>query len=207
MTANPLLMRLKDGFILRNILWTLSVLLLLSFSDIKASAQNAPLISGGVGFLTTTSGGGTSLQPIISPVAALPLGEHLLVESRAYIGDFYAPENGNSGPYKGDFFALLQYLQLDYIAAPKLTVTVGDFLTPFGTYNERLAPIWISNFQDAPLISPIGIGEGSSLGGMLRGAAFSNSHVQLNYAAYFSAESNVAQFPAERAAGGQFSMY
>jgi hypothetical protein len=53
---------------------------------------------------------------VISPVAAVPLGEHLLVESRAYISDFIAPENGNSGPYKGDFFAGLQYLQLNWSA-------------------------------------------------------------------------------------------
>ena len=124
------------------------MLLLLAVLGSKADAQNTPLISGGVGFLTTTNGGVTALQPVISPVAAVPLGEHLLVESRAYIADFIAPKNGNSGPYEGNFFAGLQYLQLDYIAAPKLTVTVGDFLTPFGTYNERLAPIWISNFQE-----------------------------------------------------------
>jgi hypothetical protein len=173
----------------------------------RAQAQNAPLISGGIGFLTTTNGGVTSYQPVLAPVAAVPLGEHLLVESRAFIEEFVAPKNGSSGPYQGNFFAGLQYLQLDYLATSKLTVTVGDFLTPFGTYNERLAPIWISNFQDAPLISPIGIQDGSSVGVMLRGNAFSNSHLQLNYAGYFSAASNVSQFPAERASGGQFSMY
>ena len=207
MTANSLLMQLKDGFIVRNILWTFSVLLLLPFSGLKAEAQNTPLISGGVGFLTTTNGGVTTLQPVISPVAAVPLGEHLLVESRAYISDFIAPENGNSGPYKGDFFAGLQYLQLDYIAAPKVTLTVGDFLTPFLTYNERLTPIWISNFQDAPLIYPIGNQHGSSVGAMLRGNAYSNSHVRLNYSAYFSVLSNVKEFNGERASAGQFSMY
>jgi hypothetical protein len=180
---------------------------LVALLNSRATAQNTPLISGGVGFLTTTNGGVTSVAPVISPVAAVPLGEHLLVESRAYLEEFIAPKNGNSGPYEGNFFCSLQYLQLDYIAAPKLTVTVGDFLTPFGTYNERLSPIWISNFQDAPLIAPIGIGDGSSLGAMLRGAAYSNPHIQLNYAGYFSAASNVSQFPAQRAAGGQFSMY
>ena len=183
------------------------MLLFLLFPGLKANAQNAPLISGGVGLLTTTNGGVTYLQPVISPVAAVPLGEHLLVESRAYIEEFIAHKNGNSGPYQGDFFAGLQYLQLDYIAAPKLTFTVGDFLTPFGTYNERLAPIWISNFQDAPLIYPIGNQHGSSVGAMLRGTAFSNSHVQLNYVGYFSVASNVKQFQGERASGGQFSMY
>jgi len=179
----------------------------LPFSGLKAGAQDAPLISGGVGFLTTTNGGSTALQPVIAPVAAVPIGEHLLVESRAFIEEFIAPKNGNSGPYQGDFFAGLQYLQLDYIAAPKLTVTVGDFLTPFGTYNERLSPIWISNFQDGPLIVPIGIQGGSSVGVMLRGAAYSTAHVQLNYAGYFSVRSNVKQFTGQRASGGQFSMY
>ena len=109
-------MRLRDGFIVRNNLWALPMLLVLSFAGLKADAQNTPLISGGVGFLTTTNGGVTALQPVISPVAAVPLGEHLLVESRAYISDFIAPENGNSGPYKGDFFAGLQYLQLEWSA-------------------------------------------------------------------------------------------
>src|SRR5258708_5807764 len=207
MTASTLLMRLKDRFTVRNILWTLSMLLLLPALDLKADAQNTPLISGGVGFLTATNGGVTALQPVISPVAAVPLGEHVLVESRAYISDFIAPKNGNSGPYQGDFFAGLQYLQLDYIAAPKVTLTVGDFLTPFGTYNERLAPIWISNSQDAPLIYPIGTQRGSSIGAMLRGNAYSNSRLRLNYAGYFSVLSNVKQFTGERASGGQFSMY
>ncbi len=205
-TARPWAAQVKDGLVAQKATRAL-ILLLLFIPAWKARAQNAPVISGAVGFLTTTSNGATAYQPVLAPVAALPLGEHLLVESRAFIEGFIAPENGSSGPYQGSFFAGLQYLQLDYIATPKLTVTVGDFLTPFGTYNERLSPIWISNLQDAPLIAPIGIGDGSSLGGMLRGAAFSNSHVQLNYAGYFSASSNASQFPAQRAAGGQFSMY
>jgi len=198
---------MRDGLVAQQAVGILTMLLLLSIPVREARAQNAPIISGAVGFLTTTSNGATAYQPVLAPVGVLPLGEHLLVESRAYIEGFIAPENGNSGPYQGSFFAGLQCLQLDYLATSRLTVTAGDFLTPFGTYNERLSPIWISKLQDAPLIAPIGIGDGSSLGGMLRGAAYSNSHVQLNYAAYFSAASNVSQFPAERAAGGQFSMY
>jgi hypothetical protein len=195
-------MRLKNKSITPGIL--LASFLLLSMTG---EAQDAPLISGGVGFLSSTNGGTTSLQPVISPVAAVPLGQHLLVESRAFIEEFYAPKNGNSGPYQGNFFAGLQYLQLDYIATPKLTLTVGDFLTPFGTYNERLAPIWISNFQDGPLIFPIGTQRGSSIGAMVRGAAVSNPHVQLNYVGYFSVASNVTQFTGQRALGGQLSMY
>jgi hypothetical protein len=207
MTPGCLLMRLKNGLIIRNVTWALSLLVFLFVLGPKADGQNTPLISGGVGFLTTTNGGVTALQPVISPVAAVPLGEHLLVESRAYISDFIAPKNGNSGPYEGDFFAGLQYLQLDYIATPKVTLTVGDFLTPFATYNERLTPIWISNLQDAPLIYPIGNQHGSSVGVMLRGNAYSSAHVRLNYTGYFSVLSNVKEFTGERASGGRFSMY
>jgi hypothetical protein len=202
-----LFVRLKQRSILfdRMLVWVM--LLFLSLCGVGTQAQNAPLISGGVGFLTSTNGGVTTVQPVISPVAVVPLGEHLLIESRAFLEDFVAPKNGNSGPYQSNYFAGLQYLQLDYIAAPKLTVTVGDFLTPFGTYNERLAPIWISNFQDGPLIFPIGTQRGSSIGAMLRGSALSTPHVQLNYIGFFSVASSVQQFSGERASGGQFSMY
>lgn len=209
---HPITMRLSvkrstHGIFVSANMFRAFMLLALFVGGINAKAQNVPLISGGVGFLTSTVGGTTTVQPAIAPVAAVPLGEHLLVESRAYISDSIAPKNGNTGPYQSNFFAGLQYLQLDYIAAPKLTLTVGDFLTPFGTYNERLAPIWISDFQDAPLIFPIGIQNGSSVGAMLRGVAFSTPHVQLNYAGYFSVSSSVKQFSGERASGGQFSMY
>src|ERR1700737_2046118 len=207
MTVSSLLMRLKDGLIVPNRLWILSILLFLTVPGMKADGQKNPFVPGGVGLLPTTNGGVTALQPVISPVAAVPLGEHLLVESRAYIEEFIAPKNGNSGPYQGDFFAGLQYLQLDYLAAPKVTLTGGDFLPPFATYNERLTPIWISNFQDAPLIYPIGNQQGSSIGVMLRGNAYSAPHVRLNYTGYFSVSSSVKQFTGQRASGGRFSMY
>src|SRR5215813_14927688 len=103
MRAGYLLMRLKNVPVVPNILRISFILILLC--GLKADAQNTPLISGGVGFLTTTNNGVSFFQPVISPVAAVPLGGHFLVESRAYIEDFIAPENGNSGPYKGDFFA------------------------------------------------------------------------------------------------------
>ncbi len=46
----------------------------------------------------------------------------------------------------------LDYAQVDYIANPYLTVTMGRFLTPFGIFNERLYPIWIRSLQQDPLI-------------------------------------------------------
>jgi hypothetical protein len=170
--------------------------------------QDTPLISGGAGFITSTNGGNTTYIPVISPVLAAPLGSHILVESRATILDSYFPRGNGQTGYKSSSFVGLSYLQMDYLANRHLTVVAGDFLTPFGTYNERLTPIWISNFESAPLIFPLGtMNTGSSVGGMLRGSAFNTSKVSLDYAGYFSAASTNEQFNAERSAGGRANVY
>ena len=165
------------------------------------------MISGAAGFISTTNGGRTFLQPVVAPVAVLPLGNRVLIESRADIRGLIQRENG-TGPYEADYSALLEYLQLDYIATPQLTLTLGRYLTPFGIYNERLTPIWVRNFQDAPLIFPIGTRtSGSSNGAMARGVLYSAPAWNLNYAAYFSASSNLEQFTAGRSAGGRMSIF
>jgi hypothetical protein len=169
-------------------------------------AQDTPLLSGGVAFFTRTDGGSTSYIPTIAPVLEAPLGKSFLVESRAnLLVDFFPTPTG----YDTFRFAGLSYLQLDYIANSHLTIVGGYFLTPFGTYNERLSPIWIGNFQDSPLIIPIGVGNGngSSAGGMVRGSAVSNEDFSIDYAAYFSANSTNEQFQATRAAGARVSIY
>lgn len=171
-------------------------------------AQDVPIISGGIGFFNTTNAGVNSFQPVLAPVIAVPLGNHFLVESRFDFREFYTPKNGTSGPYEGTFFKSTQYLQLDYIAAPKLTFTVGRFLTPFGTYNERLSAIWIQKLQDSPLIFPIGTRTtGSSDGVMLRSVLFSQAKIQIKGLAYFSVLSGVDQFQSARSAGYRFDIY
>lgn len=172
------------------------------------TAQNLPLLSGGAGFITITTGGNTTYLPVLSPLIAAPLGNHVLVESRAMILDSFFPKGSGQSGYKHDLFMGLTYLQADFIANPHLTVVAGEFLTPFGTYNERLTPIWIGNFTDAPLIYPIGtMNTGSSVGGMLRGSAISSSRASLDYAAYYSASSTNQNFSAQRAGGGRASVY
>jgi hypothetical protein len=185
------------------------IALLLLFSAIRASAQsNTPIISGGIQYASTTSGGATVFQPIISPVIAVPIGQHFLIESRATFDEFISRENGNSGPYHAQTFSSVDYLQLDYIVNSHLTIVAGQFLTPFNIYNERIAPIWIHNFSDAPLIFGIGTRtSGSSDGGMLRGVALSRKNWELNYTAYFSALSTSKQFNAGRSAGGRAGVF
>lgn len=177
-------------------------------ATLELSAQDTPLISGGGGLITSTNGGNTTYIPVISPLLAAPLGDHLLVESRATILDSFFPRGGGQSGYTSSSFLGLSYLQLDYLANPHATIVAGEFLTPFGTYNERLTPIWISNFESAPLIFPLGImNSASSVGGMLRGSAFSNANVSLAYDGYFSATSTNQQFNATRSSGGRASLY
>jgi hypothetical protein len=152
------------------------VTLLFFFSGLAVAAQNAPFISGGIGVLHSTNAGATTVQPVVEPLAVFPLGQRLLFESRAYLADFISPQNGNSGSLQNNLFAGLIYFTADYIATPRLTITAGEFLIPFGTYNERLYPIWISNFQDAPLILSIGTDGGSGLGATMAARPTPTTH-------------------------------
>jgi hypothetical protein len=170
-------------------------------------AQNTPLISGGVGFITLTNGGNTTYLPILTPVLAAPLGDHVLIESRATLLETFFLK-GTSPGYTSSPFLGLSYLQGDFLVSPHLTVVAGEYLTPFGTYNERLGPIWIGNFADAPLIFTLGtMGTAQGVGGMVRGSAYSNSSVNVNYAAYFSTKSTNQQFNSDRSSGGQGGIY
>jgi hypothetical protein len=169
-------------------------------------AQDTPLLSGGVGFFTNTNAGKTTYMPILEPLLAAPIGSHILVESRAFLDESFAPNQ--SGQYEHSHFIGLTYLQGDYIATPHLTVVAGSYLIPFGTYNERLSPIWIGNFQDGPLITNLGLmGTGTGTGGQVRGSAISRPKYSIDYAAYFSASVANQQFAAERSAGGRGDLY
>jgi hypothetical protein len=196
---------LGHRFALQRILAALLLLGCLGFAS-GLTAQNAPLLSGGMGFETSTNGGNTTYVPVIVPLLVAPLGGHLLVESRATLLDSIFPRTGKG--YDSQHFVALSYLQADYTATSHVTVVGGYFLTPFGTYNERLSPIWISNLQDAPLISSLGImGSGSATGGMLRGNAYSTRNLSVDYAAYISAGSTNEQFQSSRSTGGRVNVY
>jgi hypothetical protein len=174
----------------------------------SATAQNTPLLSGGAGFFSSTAGGNTTYYPILEPLTAIPLGQHVLVESRAALIEFFSPSGSSTEGYQHSHFIGLTYLQGDILASPHLTVVVGSYLLPFGTYNERLSPIWIGNFQDGPLIASLGVpGSGSGLGGQLRGSAVSRARYSIDYAAWFSARSNNTQFSADRSSGGRVDLY
>jgi hypothetical protein len=172
----------------------------------SAYAQNTPIFSGGVGFLTDTNGGNTTYSPNIAPVLAAPLGPHLLIESRLTAVESFFPQGGGQG-YGHFHFVGPAFAQADYVVSSHLTVVGGYFLTPFGTYNERLTPFWINPLQDGPLIYGIGTMDGSGLGGMLRGSAISRPNFSLNYIAYLAAGSTNSRFVSSRSTGGQLNAY
>ena len=169
-------------------------------------AQDTPLISGGIAFLSSTTGGKTTYNaPLIEPLLAAPIGPRLLVESRAAIVQTISPSPGG---YDSSHFFGLTYLQGDYTVSRHFTLVGGSFLLPFNTYNERLSPVWIGNFQDGPLIANLGLmGTGTGVGGMLRGSAISRPKFSIDYATYLSACSGNQQFNAERSAGGRVGLY
>jgi hypothetical protein len=171
------------------------------------TAQDTPLISGGIGFFTTTNGGNTTYLPYVKPVIVAPLGNHVVVESRATVLDSFFPKP-HVGYTRGNVFKALDYLHADVIAGSHLTIVGGEFLTPFGTYNERLTQIWLQTLADLPLIYGVGtMNTGSGVGGMARGSAVSTPNLSISYAVYYSGNSTNPYFGAERSSGGQGQIY
>lgn len=164
-----------------------------------------PILTGSIGYFNFVTGGQNEIDSQINPVLLVPFGDRWLVESRAeFEGAFQRRDGG--GPYGGVVNKNLDYLQLDYIANPYVTVTMGRFLTPFGIFNERLYPIWIRSLQQDPLILPLSAG--SSDGVMLRGGFSVDPKVELNYAVYVSAvDSGQSSLESTRSTGWRFGTF
>lgn len=193
----------------------LLVVAALSCVVMQANAQDedsqaikpVPVFTMGAGFISSFEGGTPHLGPLISPIFLVPIGQNWLIESRDTFESDLAPPPGGSG-FKGVLDKEVDYLQLDYIANRYATITIGRFLTPFGIFNERLYPIWIRDLQSDPLILPIGVGPtNASTGAMVRGGFNATSKIEVNYAAYFSAESSANRFESDRAIGERVGIF
>jgi hypothetical protein len=190
-------------------------LLLATFFASRLEAQSeqlqdvkpVPLLTGSAGFITTFDGGEPHLHPIVTPLVLVPIGRRWVFETRATFETDMVQVPGRSG-FHGTIEKEVEYAQLDFIANPYVTVTIGRFLTPFGVFNERLYPVWIRNLQSDPLILPIGIGpSNASTGAMVRGGFKAHPQFNVNYAVYFSALSTIHPIDSDRFAGGRVGIF
>jgi hypothetical protein len=188
-------------------LWSASVVRAQDQAMDSETIKPVPVFTMGTGFISSFEGGTPHLGPLISPIFLVPIGQNWLIESRDTFESDLAPPPGGSD-FKGVLDKEVDYLQLDYIASRYFTVTAGRFLTPFGIFNERLYPIWIRDLQSDPLILPIGVGPtNASTGAMIRGGFNATPSVEVNYAAYFSAESSIRRLESDRAIGERAGVF
>src|ERR1700691_1001431 len=110
------MLRLTFGFTSRaltpTIRWIVFALAVLP-AAYQGSAQDTPLISGGVGFFSQTNAGSTMYYPTIEPLLAAPLGQHVRGESRANLVEFFTPNGGDQSGYNHSHYIALTYLQTD----------------------------------------------------------------------------------------------
>ena len=192
-------------------LFGLAALFLLLLSPTRIAAQSSdtekpiPILTGNAGAFSFVTGGHNLIDSQINPILLVPLGERWLIESRAeFEGQFQRPPGG--GPYGGPVDKHVDYVQVDYIASPYVTVTAGRFLTPFGIFNERLYPLWIRALQPDPLILPINTAP--SDGAMLRGGFPVDPKINMNYAVYVSATRiGIDSVDSERHVGGRMGFF
>jgi hypothetical protein len=205
----------KSTFLKPGVLTVPFVLILIGLLAAALSGQTpaiddvkpVPLLTGSAGFISTFDGGEPHLGPIVSSVVLVPVGQRWLFESRGTFESDLAQVPGQGG-FHGKVAKAVDYAQLDFIANPYMTVTVGRFLTPFNIYNERVYPVWIRDLQTDPLILPMGIGPSNASNGvMLRGGFKAHSAFNINYALYFSALTNTTPIDSSRFAGGRAGIF
>jgi len=166
-----------------------------------------PVFSMGVAMVTAWQGGQPNLEPLVSPVGLIPIGQKWLVEGRGTFESDLIPDPTGPG-WKGSLEKEADYVQVDYLANKYVTFSFGRFLTPFGIFNERLYPVWIRNLQSDPLILPISTGpSGAGTGAMLRGAFNLTPKAELNYTTYFSTKLTTTPFDSDREWGFRTGVY
>jgi hypothetical protein len=169
----------------------------------EASVSPLPTLTGGMAFNAAFSPGTQTYAPIVNPIVLMPLGSRLLFETEFNFNSDLTRDTGVWNPRRLN--REIEYMQLDYMVHPNLTLVVGRILTPFGIYLERYHPEWIRDLQVAPII--FGISHSQSMGTELRGAVHLTSKVDLTYTGFYAFNSTTNYFTGDRGAGGRTSLF
>lgn len=106
----------------------------------QESAENRFLLTG-YGFATYTDDDATeSFSAGFAPILLYRIGERVLFESEL---EFELEEE--------EVEVEVEYAQVDWLVHDRLTVVAGKFLTPFGSFIEKLHPAWINKLPTSPL--------------------------------------------------------
>ncbi|MEP1305415.1 MAG: hypothetical protein ABJM22_05945 [Balneola sp.] len=120
-------------------------------------------------------GNNSFISGTFAPILLWQQGEKILFESELEV------------EFEGDGVQFaLEYANISYILNDYATLRVGNFLTPFGAFNDRLHPAWINKLSTAPLgMGHDPVGPTSEFGAELRGAS-SIGEAKMNYSLYLS---------------------
>src|SRR5438046_2388507 len=103
-----------------------------SASPTRSETSDSPLptLTGGMAFDASFSPGTQTYAPTVNPIVLMPLGNRLLIETEF---NFNSDLTRNSGVWDPrQLNKEIEYLQLDYLVHPNVTLVVGRILTPFG---------------------------------------------------------------------------
>lgn len=116
----------------------------------------------------------------LNPILLWKLSDRLFFEGELE----FAPKRNAAGD--GETEVNLEYANISYIANDYLTLKVGRFLAPFGTFADRLHPGWINKLPDQPLaVGEEGISPWSESGVQASGG-FAAGSTKFNYALYLT---------------------
>jgi hypothetical protein len=169
----------------------------------EATVRPIPTLTGGMAFDAAFSPGTQTYAPTVNPIVLVPFGSRLLFETEFNFNSDLTRDHGVWNPRQLN--REVEYMQLDYLIHPNLTLVVGRILTPFGIYIERYHPEWIRDLQVAPII--FGISHMQSMATELRGAVHLTSKVDLTYTGFYAFNSTSRYFSGDRGAGARASLF
>ena len=168
----------------------------LAADDGELGADNRFIVTGyAFTRYTDIEGGGESFTSGLSPILLYRVNDKFQFEAEI---EFEFEDE--------ELHTDLEYAQVDWLASDDMTVVLGKFLTPFGTFIERLHPAWVNKLPTHPLayahdesLVPF-----SQTGLQLRGGVpFGDGYRRFTYSVYVSNGIQVAEEEDEAGGGGE----